>query len=347
MFTSKPARSRIAAGAKLFMVLLAMAGLPVWVLGQANPRGQPPASKPAEVDQKQAELQAMLKQLQEQILENSKRLERLGAETRAKSANPAPTSDADAKLIKDVEARIAELSKRLEEAKRKDGGGPPKKSSPLQLKLKDGITIEADFEFFTEDGKPPEAKPGAKQPPKYELQISPAQPGWQMFKGRLGQSPQAPTGGPQPKAPAYKVIGPDGKEIKGATVVPLSPQGAQPGASSGPSPRDVEEAHKRLQEMLQGFTREIKPTEAKMVRVEMHSSNPIALSRATYQLPKEKAEALTAFLKANVRAPVLEFKAEGEGVTITTSPEAQATIGGIVKLMQGPEKSSIRIWEKK
>ena len=59
----------------------------------------------------------------------------------------------------------------------------------------------------------------------------------------------------------------------------------------------------------------------------------ITLTRATYNMPKDKVESLATFLKANVKASVLEMKSDGDGLTITTTPEVQATIGGLVRLM--------------
>jgi hypothetical protein len=60
----------------------------------------------------------------------------------------------------------------------------------------------------------------------------------------------------------------------------------------------------------------------------------ITLSRATYKLPKEKADALAAFLK-HVKASVLETKVEDDGVTVTTSPDVQHTIAQLVGLLTG------------
>jgi len=60
----------------------------------------------------------------------------------------------------------------------------------------------------------------------------------------------------------------------------------------------------------------------------------ITLSRATYKLPKEKADALAAFLK-HVKASVLETKVEDDGVTVTTTPDVQHTIAQLVGLLTG------------
>ncbi len=61
----------------------------------------------------------------------------------------------------------------------------------------------------------------------------------------------------------------------------------------------------------------------------------VNLTRTTYAVPAAKAEALAKFLQQHVRAPVLETKAEGDSLTVTTTPEVQRAIGGFVALVQG------------
>src|SRR5262249_21674785 len=61
----------------------------------------------------------------------------------------------------------------------------------------------------------------------------------------------------------------------------------------------------------------------------------VTLSRATYKLPKDKAEALSAFLREHVKASVVETKVEGENFIVTTTPEAQHVIGQFVALIEG------------
>ncbi len=61
----------------------------------------------------------------------------------------------------------------------------------------------------------------------------------------------------------------------------------------------------------------------------------VHLTRTTYALPADKAAALAKFLQQHVKAPVLETKAEGDSLTVTTTPEAQRAIGGFVALVQG------------
>ena len=63
-------------------------------------------------------------------------------------------------------------------------------------------------------------------------------------------------------------------------------------------------------------------------------SQSVTLTRTTYKLPKEKAEALSAFLRQHVKARVLESKVDGDSLIVTTTPEAQRTIGQFITLMK-------------
>ena len=66
----------------------------------------------------------------------------------------------------------------------------------------------------------------------------------------------------------------------------------------------------------------------------------VTLTRTTYKLPKEKAEALATFLRDHVKAQVMETKAEGENLIVTTTPEAQQTIRQFIALLQEKPKPS-------
>jgi hypothetical protein len=59
-------------------------------------------------------------------------------------------------------------------------------------------------------------------------------------------------------------------------------------------------------------------------------------------MPKEKAESLATFFKENVKASVLEFKIDGNGLTVTTTPEVQNAIGSVAKLVS-KSSSGIRL----
>ena len=91
---------------------------------------------------------------------------------------------------------------------------------------------------------------------------------------------------------------------------------------------------------------EIKFFEMKLKGFQLQSApgpQPIALSRATYDLPKGKAEALDALLK-EFKVPVMETRIDGNKLTVTTSPEAQKTVAQFVALMTRTQQPmSIRI----
>src|SRR5206468_8930792 len=63
------------------------------------------------------------------------------------------------------------------------------------------------------------------------------------------------------------------------------------------------------------------------------AENEMALTRVVYKLSAAKAEALSAFLKDNVQAAVLETKVDGDSITVTTTPDVQRTIGQFVTLV--------------
>jgi beta-lactamase regulating signal transducer with metallopeptidase domain len=73
-------------------------------------------------------------------------------------------------------------------------------------------------------------------------------------------------------------------------------------------------------------------------------SGEMVLSRATYKLSKEKAESVAAFLRENVKAEVIETKADGENLVVTTTPEAQRAIGQLIALMREKPKDGSRLY---
>jgi hypothetical protein len=68
----------------------------------------------------------------------------------------------------------------------------------------------------------------------------------------------------------------------------------------------------------------------------------VALTRATYPMPAAKAEALGKFLKDHVKAPVLETKVEGDSLIVTTTPEVQRSLKGLVDLVLVKEPAPVR-----
>lgn len=148
-----------------------------------------------------------------------------------------------------------------------------------------------------------------------------------------------------------KVIGPDGQEIKGARVIIGGPSGGQTGAAPVTKPLTVG-----------GYTSQPKKVELKVVAPEVKPAitlglptvtkqvprtgvytysttaapggNAITLSRATYKLSREQAAALGTLL-GSITATVMETKVDGDSLTVTTTPDAQQTIGQIVRLITG------------
>jgi hypothetical protein len=149
----------------------------------------------------------------------------------------------------------------------------------------------------------------------------------------------------------YKVIGPDGKEIKGAKVIVIEPvSGTQSPAGAAIEVISGDSYHQPtvggLVELARSPAVPGQPGGKPIVLANVVSGTSgqvINLSRATYRLPKEKSAALAAFLKDNVKAAVLEIKLEDSGLTVTTTPEAQAAIGGIARLMAQGQIRSIKI----
>lgn len=64
------------------------------------------------------------------------------------------------------------------------------------------------------------------------------------------------------------------------------------------------------------------------------TSEPVQLTRATYSLPREKAEALAALLK-DLKGPVVETQVKADGIVVTTTPAGQHIVGEFVDLLQG------------
>jgi beta-lactamase regulating signal transducer with metallopeptidase domain len=274
---------RLAAGAKLLVVLLLLAALPAWTLGQgqADPGLQPKVETKTVVvkDPKPAVVGVF-----DVVFER-------------------PGAGADvAKKAKALEARIAELQKELQALQAaKAAAGQKKQTERVRVWELQGAGPARAVRVLTVDpatGKVIERKAGTPQA------------GWTV-------KPLGGAGTP----PRYKVIGPDGKEIKGAKVIVVGPK-----QTAAPPATTWAEVAREIRARPNGTVRlwDVAPAPADKV---------IHLSRATYRLPKGKAAALAAFLKDNVKASVLELKVEEPGLTVTTTPETQAAVGGIVRLM--------------
>jgi hypothetical protein len=63
----------------------------------------------------------------------------------------------------------------------------------------------------------------------------------------------------------------------------------------------------------------------------------ITLTRVSYKLTPPAAEALSTFLKDNVKDSILvETVSQGDALIVTTTPDAQQAIGQFIHLLQGP-----------
>jgi len=142
-----------------------------------------------------------------------------------------------------------------------------------------------------------------------------------------------------------KVIGPDGKEIKDAKVIIGGYQGGTTVV------RPAAQGEKKSIELRLGVDGKPATAHAGAHRVEVHPAgehnatywvtgtaagggNAITLSRATYKMSKEQATALSTLL-GSIKATVMETKVDGDSITVTTTPDAQQSIGQIVRLIQG------------
>jgi beta-lactamase regulating signal transducer with metallopeptidase domain len=63
----------------------------------------------------------------------------------------------------------------------------------------------------------------------------------------------------------------------------------------------------------------------------------VTLSRATYKLHKDQATILASLL-ANIKATVMETKIDGDTIIVTTTPDVQAAVASMVKLLSSEEK---------
>jgi beta-lactamase regulating signal transducer with metallopeptidase domain len=350
---------RLAAGAKLFVVLLLMAALPAWTLGQSKPEPKPDGK---------IEIKSIdVKDLNVIRFVDSGAVENLVA---------FGETDSDQK-VREIEAKIAELMKQLEAVKARKS--PPQPNQGLKFlfdKTADGkariLTIDGatgkimeSRRVETKAAPAPDMKPALADSlkailgdktidGKLRILILDGQSGRIIESHDVGpQTAPIPGGKPtvgigvirslgNPPHSKYKVIGPDGKEIKDAKVIVVEPQPAptQPGGKIQGQPGAIRwrlESPEKAEPI--GIKVETVPGNVYWRNIGVPSGDKatsgkvINLSRATYALPKEKASALAAFLKENVKASVMEIKIDESGLTVTTTPDAQTSITGIVKLI--------------
>jgi beta-lactamase regulating signal transducer with metallopeptidase domain len=159
----------------------------------------------------------------------------------------------------------------------------------------------------------------------------------------------------------YKVIGPDGKELKDVKIIISPKPGAtavvKPGAQ-GVTARTpmVVDAQTGKVTLVPSVTTNNKFTTASVflspdgknyswtTKGEGAGGQTVTLSRATYKLNKDQAGALATLL-GSIKAPVMETKIDGDSIVVTTTPEIQATIGQIVRLVQGQGGQTTFEWK--
>jgi beta-lactamase regulating signal transducer with metallopeptidase domain len=100
--------------------------------------------------------------------------------------------------------------------------------------------------------------------------------------------------------------------------------------------QDVNAAHKTAVSRLRVLAAQPQQVHTLLrARVITLDEQEVSLSRATYKLPQATADALAKFLREHVKAQVMETKIEGDSLTVTTTPDAQKAIKGLIGLIQG------------
>ncbi len=307
--------SRAAYAAKLCVCLFGLAAVPAWTLGQAPPPPKPEPAKPADP---MVNLENVRIQFADAAAEESK-----------------ATEDRETKVIQE---QIKLLTDKLEAVRRK-----AKEYAILKV-MQEGEAAQRNAAKGQADAQQQRAKGAAEQLAARRVPATEGDPGPQKLVA--GQS--------------VKMIGPDGKEIQGVIVIiddrtgkviapvakPLPPiaetvpggvpiyPGFHPGWP-GYKPPGWPEDGPPVNPLAEdpGWTR--KPTAA---------PGTMTLSRATYKLPKEQAAALAALL-GTVKHAVMETKADGDTLVVTTTPEAQATVQRFVWMLTGDKTYGYRAGE--
>ncbi len=158
-----------------------------------------------------------------------------------------------------------------------------------------------------------------------EKQVFAAQLAEALAKAKAAGGPQKLVAGQN----GVKVIGPDGKEMPGVIVVIEPPSGA---GAKAPAPATAE-GKRNVLILLDSATGKVQEVNPAAVR-SIAPAGPIALSRATYTLPKEQVAALATLLNG-LKHTVMETKAENDTLVVTTTPEAQATVQRFVWMLAG------------
>jgi len=152
----------------------------------------------------------------------------------------------------------------------------------------------------------------------------------------------------------YKVIGPDGKEVKnvkiiigdgkGVTTIKPSAQGT---TTTKPLVVDAQSGKWTTTATRKPLSVALSPDGKNYsfsTTFQGSGGQAVTLSRATYKMNRDQAAALSTLL-GSIKATVMETKVDGDSITVTTTPEAQAAIGQIVRLVQGQGGQSTFEWK--
>jgi len=314
---------RLAFGAKLIVALMAIAAVPAWTLGQAAPPAAP-LSDP----QSQA-IEAQIRALTEK-LEAMKAVKRAEAEKQA--------AESKNKAIEALVERLNVLHLRIEKDVTTARPEAPavKVLTPGQGGVKiigaDGKELK-DVKVIIVDSKTGDrnvtvtASPAVASPVTKPLHAG-TKPS--TFTTPDGKTVVVEVGGESVKATKPGTLTtPDGGTIF-LEVVGDGTKAAKPTTitlSDGKTATWVRE--------VQGDPLTTNHAVTWAART-IDAGNSITLSRATYKIGKDQSVALASLL-GSIKATVMETKVDGESITVTTTPEAQRSIGQIVQLMKGAD----------
>lgn len=215
--------------------------------------------------------------------------------------------------------------------------------SKQETKPADKKNVEIELRLDTKGG-------GDKHLAELEAKLQALLKEIHTLRGTKPVPPKPPVPPTPPTAPAIKAL--IESKIAGLKVQPATPGGAAREVIVTVTPdgkKVVEGKHVMVLEkahvgeaLKSGATKQVivsdnmaNPSIRYSVAVAGGAGDVLSLTRATYNLPAAGAKALNDFLSTQVKAKVLEIKAEGDKLTVTTTPDVQHTIGGIVALMQG------------
>jgi beta-lactamase regulating signal transducer with metallopeptidase domain len=134
-------------------------------------------------------------------------------------------------------------------------------------------------------------------------------------------------------------VAPEGKQVRDVEIIvkqtPPTLKGKVESTKETPKPKDKPKTETKEIKGHIELVPDLGETVNRLTTRKGADNQVTILTRTTYKLPKEKATSLGKFLQENVKTSVLEMKTVDEGLVVTTTPEAQQTIGNLVALMLG------------